>query len=107
MTQPQKKSRRQMLEEFAAAHPGDAFARYGLAIECANQGDQQAAVDNFERLLAEHPAYITGYFQFGQLLARMSLTEQARTTLTNGIEAARRTGDEHAASEMQAALAAL
>jgi len=96
-----------MLEEFAAAHPGDAFARYGLAIECANQGDQQAAVENFEKLLADHPAYITGYFQFGQLLARMSLAERARATLTSGIEAARRAGDEHAASEMQAALAQL
>lgn len=96
-----------MLEEFAAAHPGDAFARYGLAIECANQGDHQAAVDNFEKLLADHPTYITGYFQFGQLLARISLTDEARATLTSGIEAARRAGDEHAASEMQAALAQL
>jgi tetratricopeptide (TPR) repeat protein len=107
MTQPQKKSRRQMLEEFAAAHPGDAFARYGLAIECGNQGDHQAAVENFERLLAEHPTYVSGYFQFGQLLARMSLTEEARATLTSGIEAARRAGDQHAASEMEAALAQL
>lgn len=96
-----------MLEEFAAAHPGDAFARYGLAIECANQGDPQAAIEHFAKLLADHPTYITGYFQFGQLLARMSLTERARTTLASGIEAARRAGDEHAASEMQAALAQL
>ena len=96
-----------MLEEFAAAHPNDAFARYGLAIECANQGDQPAAVDNFEKLLAEHPAYITGYFQFGQLLARMSQIEKARATLASGIEAARRAGDQHAAEEMEAALAQL
>lgn len=107
MTQPQKKTRRQMLEEFAAAHPADAFARYGLAIECANQGDQQAAVANFEKLLADHPTYVTGYFQFGQLLARMSQTDKARATLTNGIEAARRAGDQHAADEMQAALTQL
>jgi tetratricopeptide (TPR) repeat protein len=107
MTQPQKKTRRQMLEEFAAAHPTDAFARYGLAIECANQGDQPAAVGNFEKLLAEHPTYITGYFQFGQLLARMSQTEKARATLASGIEAARRAGDQHAAEEMEAALAQL
>jgi tetratricopeptide (TPR) repeat protein len=107
MTQPQKKTRRQMLEEFAATHPGDAFARYGLAIECANQGDHQAAIENFEKLLAEHPTYVSGYFQFGQLLARMSLTEEARATLTNGMESARRAGDEHAASEIQAVLAAL
>jgi tetratricopeptide (TPR) repeat protein len=107
MTQPQKKSRRQMLEEFAAAHPGDAFARYGLAIECANQGDNDAAMENFKTLLADHPSYVTGYFQYGQLLARMSLTEEARAMLTSGIEAARRAGDQHAAEEMAAALAAL
>ena len=107
MTQPQKKTRRQMLEEFAAAHPNDAFARYGLAIECANQGDHTAAVENFEKLLAQHPAYVTGYFQFGQLLARISQMDKARAVLTTGIEAARRTGDHHAADEMQAALAQL
>ena len=107
MTQPQKKTRRQMLEEFAAAHPGDAFARYGLALECANQGDSHAAIENFKKLLADHPTYVSGYFQFGQLLARMSLIEEARGTLTSGIEAARRAGDDHAASEMEAALAQL
>ena len=107
MTQPQKKTRRQMLEEFAAAHPHDPFARYGLALECANQGDQPAAVANFEKLLAEHPTYVTGYFQFGQLLARMSLNDRARATLASGIEAAHRAGDHHAAEEMQAALSQL
>jgi cytochrome c-type biogenesis protein CcmH/NrfG len=107
MTQPQKKTRRQMLEEFAAAHPADAFARYGLAMECANQGDHPAAVENFEKLLAEHPAYVSGYFQFGQLLARMAQTEKARSTFTSGIVAARRAGDQHAAEEMEAALAQL
>jgi Tfp pilus assembly protein PilF len=107
MTQPQKKTRRQMLEEFAASHPHDAFARYGLAMECANQGDDQAAVDNFEKLLAQHPAYVSGYFQFGQLLARMSLSEKARAAFSTGIEVARRAGDQHAAEEMQAALSQL
>jgi tetratricopeptide (TPR) repeat protein len=107
MTQPQKKTRRMMLGEFVAAHPNDAFARYGLAMECANQGDHAAAIEHFEKLLAGHPAYVTGYFQYGQLLARMSRIEDARRTLTTGIEAARRTGDAHAASEMEAALAQL
>jgi tetratricopeptide (TPR) repeat protein len=106
-TQPQKKSRRQMLEEFAAAHPNDAFSLYGLAIECANQGDHAAAAGNFQKLLAAHPDYVTGYFQYGQFLARQSRIEEARRTLTSGIEAAHRTGDNHAAEEMQSALAQL
>jgi tetratricopeptide (TPR) repeat protein len=107
MTQPQKKTRRQMLEEFAAGHPGDAFARYGLAIECANQGDHAAAIEHFEKLLAEHPAYVSGYFQYGQFLSRISRVQEARNALTKGIEAARLVGDQHAASEMEAALAQL
>jgi tetratricopeptide (TPR) repeat protein len=106
-TQPQKKSRRALLEEFVAQHPSDAFALYGLAIECANQNDHAAAQAHFERLLTEHPDYVTGYFQYGQFLARQSRTEEARRMLQNGIEAARRTGDQHAASEMETALAQL
>ena len=107
MTQPAKKSRRNMLEEFVATHPQDAFARYGLAMECANQGDSDAAITNFEKLLAENPNYVAGYFQYGQLLARLSRTADAKRTLGHGIEAARRTGDQHAGSEMEAALAQL
>src|ERR1700730_13503752 len=54
MTQPQKKTRRQMLEEFVAAKPNDAFARYGLAMECANSGDASAADQQFKMLLGAH-----------------------------------------------------
>ena len=105
--QNQKKTRREMLEEFVAAHPNDAFARYGLAVECGNQGDHAAAIENFDKLLATHPDYVTGYFQYGQLLAKLSRTDDARRRLTDGIEAARRTGDQHALSEMETALAQL
>jgi tetratricopeptide (TPR) repeat protein len=107
MTEPQRQTRRQMLEAFASANPKDAFARYGLAMECANQGDHDAAIENFNKLLAEHPAYVSGYFQYGQFLARISRVDEARRTLSSGIEAARRAGDQHAASEMEAVLAGL
>ena len=107
MTQTIKKSRRAVLEEFLAAHPKDPFARYGLAVECASQGDAAAAIDNFDKLLADNPNYVAGYFQYGQLLARLSRTADAKRTLTDGIEVARRTGDQHAGSEMEAALAQL
>jgi tetratricopeptide (TPR) repeat protein len=107
MTEAVKKSRRTMLEEFLATHPQDAFARYGLAMECANQGDAAAAVHNFEKLLSDNPNYVAGYFHYGQLLAKLSRTDEARRTLTQGIETARKSGDHHASSEMEAALAQL
>lgn len=106
MTQTQK-SRRETLEQFVAAKPEDAFARYGLALECVKLGDEAAAVEHFKRLLAEHPRYVAGYFQYGQLLGRMGRAEEARRTLSDGIVIASQTGDMHARDEMQAALTML
>jgi len=106
-TQPQKKSRRQLLEEFVAAKPSDSFARYGLAMECANSGDAAAADENFKSLLTLNPEYVAAYFQYSQFLAKTGRIDEARSTLTAGIATAIRTGDAHARSEMEAALAEL
>jgi tetratricopeptide (TPR) repeat protein len=93
-----------MLEEFAASHPSDAFARYGLAMECAKLGDNAAAEANFKRLLGSHPEYVAAYLHYGQLLAKLGRIAEARKVLTDGIAQAASAGDEHARGEMQAAL---
>jgi predicted Zn-dependent protease len=96
--------RRQKLEAFVTAHPNDAFGRYGLAMECVRDGDNEAALGHFRQLLESHPDYVAGYFHYGQLLAKAGREDEARQVLTTGIAAAARQGDAHAASEMQAAL---
>lgn len=101
------KSRREVLEQFVAAKPADAFARYGLALECAKLGDDQAAVGHFQKLLEINPEYVAGYFQFGQLLGRLGRLEEARKMLSDGIVIAQKTGDMHSRDEMQAALTLL
>jgi tetratricopeptide (TPR) repeat protein len=106
MAQAQK-SRREILEEFVAAKPADAFARYGLALECVKLGDAQAALGHFQKLLETHPEYVAGYFQLGQLLGRLGRIEEARKMLSDGIVAAQKAGDIHARDEMQAALTLL
>jgi tetratricopeptide (TPR) repeat protein len=106
MTQTTK-ARREMLEGFVNSNPNDAFARYGLALECAKLGDDVAASENFRQLLTAHPEYVAGYFQFGQLLARTGQLPEARRILGAGISTAAKTGDTHARDEMQSALAAL
>jgi tetratricopeptide (TPR) repeat protein len=106
MTQASK-SRREVLEQFVAAKPADAFARYGLALECVRLGDDQAAVGHFQKLLEINPEYVAGYFQFGQLLGRLGRLEEARKMLSDGIVIAQKTGDMHARDEMQAALTLL
>lgn len=99
-----QKTRRQMLEEFVGKNPKDAFARYGLALECANNGDQTAAVEHFQQLLAHNAQYVPGYFHFGQLLAKLARRDEARKILTDGIQVAAQAGDTHARDEMEAAL---
>ena len=93
-----------MLEDFVAKNPGDAFGRYGLAMECLKTGDSVAAEEHFKQLLGVHPEYVAGYFQYGQMLAKLGRVDDARKTLTEGVSQATRAGEEHARQELQAAL---
>ena len=106
MTQTQK-SRREILEQFVAAKPTDAFARYGLALECAKTGEDDAANENFKKLLETNPNYVAGYYQFAQFLARVGRLDEARKLLSDGVVVAQNAGDMHARDEMQAALSLL
>lgn len=98
----QKKTRRQVLEEFVAKKPDDAFSRYGLALECMNSGDGAAADLHFRVLLERHADYVPAYLMYGQLLARESRTDEAKKILSSGVAAAAKIGNEHARSEMEA-----
>jgi thioredoxin-like negative regulator of GroEL len=101
----QKKTRRQMLEEFVAKKPDDAFSRYGLAMECVNGGDSAAANEHFRALLERNADYVPAYLMYAQMLARESRSEEARQVLSAGIAAAGKKGDQHARSEMETLLA--
>ncbi len=96
-----------MLTEILAQNPNDAFARYGLAMELANQGQTDGAVTEFERLLSAHPDYTAGYFMEAQTLVKAGRAEEAKVRLSEGIASAQRTGNQHALNEMEALLAEL
>jgi Tfp pilus assembly protein PilF len=100
-----RKSRREMLEEFVAKKPDDAFARYGLAVECMNSGDAAAANEHFLSLIQRNADYVPAYLMYAQMLSRESRNEEARRVLTAGIAAANSKGDQHARSEMETLLA--
>jgi tetratricopeptide (TPR) repeat protein len=97
-------TRLQMLTEFLEQNPGDAFARYGLAMEYSNAGQTEKALAEFGRLLELHPDYTNAYFMAAQALERAGRTAEAKTMLENGLAAARRTGNKHAMSEMSGML---
>lgn len=93
-----------LLTEFLEHNPGDAFARYGLAMEYSKSGQPEQALAQFNQLLQLHPDYTNAYFMAAQVLERSGRTPDAKLMLEKGIEAARRTGNKHALSEMSGML---
>jgi predicted Zn-dependent protease len=93
-----------ILNEILAQNPDDAFARYGLAMECSKAGEVERALEEFGKLLSTHPDYTAGYFMAAQTLASANRADEAKKMLVDGISSARRTGNTHAQSEMTAML---
>ena len=85
-------------------NPADAFARYGLAMAYAAEGKTDQALREYSAILEHSPEYVPAYQMSAQLLVRVGRTEEAHARLAEGINMAGRTGNVHAASEMQAML---
>ena len=100
-------TRLEKLQEMAAQDPQNAFLRYGLAQELANQGRLEEAVAEFQKLIEIQPDYCYAYFHGGRTLEKLGRIEEARSLYRSGIEASSRAGDMHARSEIEAALAEL
>jgi tetratricopeptide (TPR) repeat protein len=95
------------LNDVLTHNPNDAFARYGLAMEYSKQGDLDRALAEFSILIEKNPDYTAGYFMAAQTLVRAERIDDAKKMLQDGIASARRTGNLHAQSEMDAMLADL
>jgi len=94
----------EVLKNILSAKPEDSFARYGLAMEHVKAGEFDLAAAEFKTLISHNPDYCYAYFHGAQALEKLGRKEDAREMYRAGIEAAGRTGDAHARSELQAAL---
>jgi predicted Zn-dependent protease len=93
-----------MLSEILIANPKDLFARYGLAQEYSNTGQTEQALKEFKTLIEKNPDYTPAYFMAAQTLAKAERIDESKRMLVDGISCARRTGNNHAQSEMTAML---
>jgi predicted Zn-dependent protease len=100
-------TRRQQIEDMLRSEPDDPFLRYALAMEHASAGDHAQAITLLQALIADSPTYIAAYLQCGQLLAREQRVAEAQRVLRTGIVMAQKTGDGHAAGEMEGLLESL
>ncbi len=99
--------RREQLEEMLKSDPDDVFLQYALAMVFVSEGDTAAGLQRLRGLIDQNPDYVAAYFQAAQLLAADDAVDDAKDVVSSGIEAARRTGDQHAESEMSEFLRAL
>jgi tetratricopeptide (TPR) repeat protein len=93
-----------MLTAILEANPGDAFARYGLAMALAAEGKDDDALREFAEGIERNPDYVPAYQMSAQTLMRLGRNDDARARLAAGLAACERTGNAHAASEMGAML---
>ena len=100
-------ARLEQLRKLAELEPGDAFARYGVALECIQLEHWAEAVRELEHVLTLDPQYIAAHMQKARVELKLGVREAAAATLRAGIAAARGKGDRHAADEMTKMLEAL
>jgi tetratricopeptide (TPR) repeat protein len=100
---PRMRQLRLMLER----QPDDPFLLYGLAMEYKKADEPARALEYFDQVLRRDPNYCYAYYQRAQVHESQGDVDAARRTLREGIEAAKRSGDDHALSEIEAALALL
>jgi Tfp pilus assembly protein PilF len=90
-----------------ADEPGDPFLHYALGMEQISLGDNATAVATLEGLRKTAPDYVPTYLMLAQTLQKLSRDEDAVGVLREGISAAEKAGDLHAAGELQGMLAIL
>ena len=89
---------------FRDEDPEDSFVRFALASEYIKLGRDSDARVEFERLVADDPAYVGTYYHLGKLYERLEEVSHAREIYRAGIEEASRQSDLHARAELQSAL---
>jgi thioredoxin-like negative regulator of GroEL len=93
-------TRRQKIESMLKEEPDDVFLRYSLALEMEAAGEWESGLEILESLARGTPPYVPAFQMAGQQLIQRERFDDARRSLREGIEEARRQGNTHAAGEM-------
>jgi tetratricopeptide (TPR) repeat protein len=96
--------RLEKLQKMLERDPADTFLLYGIALEHKKLGDGRQAIEYLDRVIAADAGYCYAYHQKGLVYESSGDVEAAKSAYRAGIDAAMKKGDEHARSEIQAAL---
>jgi tetratricopeptide (TPR) repeat protein len=82
----------------------DAFVRYGIALEYNAMQEYDAAITWFEGLRKDSPDYVPTYYMLAGVYRAVGKFDEAKAVYNEGLQAARKAGDNHAFAELSAAL---
>ena len=91
------------IREMLGENPKDSFLQHALALEYIKTGSDDAARTLFVSLLKNEPGYIGSYYHLAKLLERIGESDEAIKVYENGMEEAKKAGDNHALSELRSA----
>lgn len=94
----------EQIQQMLAAEPDDLFLSFALAMEYVKQGMQEEAVAQFARVSDLDPNHTAAHSQRADVLFALGRKDQARAALADGVAAAERAGDKHAADKMRQAI---
>jgi len=100
-------TRIEQLLAFYKEDPSDSFVAYSIAQEFLKAGNLTDAISYFVSLKENDPSYVGLYFHLGKTYEKAGDLTNARQAYVDGIAQAREAKDNHAASELQGALALL
>lgn len=92
-----------LLQQLLESNPNDSFALFAIAKEYEGMGEPALALAFYQRLQTTNPAYVGLYYHLGKLLEKTGRPAEALEAYRSGMEVARKAGDQHAFSELNAA----
>lgn len=95
--------RLKLLQSMLEKNPTDSFLLFAIAKEYEGLGENKAALDFFLNLKKNQPDYVGLYYHLGKLYEKNDVIEKAFFTYKEGMEVAKKAGDQHALSELAGA----
>ncbi|HET9745398.1 MAG TPA: tetratricopeptide repeat protein [Chitinophagaceae bacterium] len=91
------------IKEMLSENQKDSFLCHALALEYIKIGNDSEARRLFESVLENDPGYIGSYYHLAKLLERIGDTDAAIRVYEEGMEQAKKAGDDHSLSELKSA----
>ena len=95
--------RLQQLFAFLENSPNDSFITFAIAKEYESLQDLQNALKFYLQLVETDKNYVGTYYHLGKLYEQIDEPEKAFFTYKEGMEIAKKLGDQHAFSELAGA----